>query len=223
MALSTNFRSLTSLNYVMSFALHRLKKRLAMAVAVTTDWALFIGMVLILGLGSSWYMIERGSRLTTVTVGPWVSWVSAGQPDADPYTRAHEARLGILPLSTDIAQTFTARADSEGRTLHSSCDYAVEGREIPGFWWSLAVFDAEGRLIPNVLERFAFTSDTMAIKGDGTFVARLSRDTQAGNWLPIGGAGRLALTYSVIDLGTRAVTQEGEIEQVVPTITRVRC
>jgi len=215
-------RALTSLNF-MSFTLHRLKKRVAMFVATTTDWALFIGVVLLLGLGSSWYMVEKGSPLTTVAVGPWVSWTAAGQTDADPYTRAHEARLGALPLSTDIAQTFTARADSEGRTLHSSCDYVIEGREMPSFWWSLTVFDADGRLIPNALGRSGFTSDTMAINPDGSFIATLSRDAQPGNWLPIGGAGRLALAFTVLDLGTRAVAQEGEVEKLVPTITRKGC
>lgn len=222
MSATSPFRSLTSLNF-MSFTLHRLKKRVAAIVAYTTDWALFIGIVLILGLGSSWYMVERGSPLTTVTVGPWVSWIAAGRTDADPYTRAHEARLGILPLSTEIAQTFIARADSEGRTLHSSCDYAIEGRESPEFWWSLTVFDANGRLIPNVLGRSVFTSDTMVINPNGTFVATLSRDAHPGNWLPVGGAGRLALAFTVLDLDTRTIAQEGEIEQLVPTITRKGC
>lgn len=222
MTAASAFRSLTSLNF-MSFTLHRLKKRIAMLVATTTDWALFIGIVLILGLGSSWYMVERGSALTTVTVGPWVSWVSAGRPDADPYTRAHEARLGILRLSTDVSQTFIARDDSEGRTLHSSCTYAIEGREIPNFWWSVTIFDADGRLIPNVLGRSVFTSDTMGINPNGSYVATLSRDAHPGNWLPTGGAGRLALAFTVLDLGTRAVAQEGEVERMLPTITRTGC
>lgn len=222
MSAASAFRSLTSLNF-MSFTLHRLKKRLAVVLATTTDWALFIGVVLLLGLGSSWYMIERGSALTTVTVGPWVSWVSAGRTDADPYTRAFEARLGVLPLSTENSQTFIARADGDGRSLHSSCTYVIEGHEIPNFWWSLTVFDADGRLVPNVLGRSVFTSDTMAISPNGTYVATLSRDAHPGNWLPTGGAGRLALAFTVLDLGTRAVAQEGEIERMVPTITRKGC
>lgn len=222
MSAASTFRSLTSLNF-MSFTLHRLKKRIAALIAITTDWAMFIGVVLILGVGSSWYMIERGSALTTVTIGPWVSWTAAGRTDADPYTRAHEARLGILPLSTDVAQTFIARADSEGRALHSSCDYAVEGREIADFWWSLTVFDADGRLIPNVLGRSVFTSDTMAINPDGSYLATLSRDAHAGNWLPTGGAGRLALAFTVLDLGTLAVAQDDDIARMVPTITRRGC
>jgi hypothetical protein len=215
-------RSIRSLSFT-SFTLHKLKKRLAAVVAYTADWALFIGVVLILGLGSSWYMVERGSALSTITAGPWVSWFAAGRSDADPYTRAHAARLGILPLSTEISQTFIARVDSDGRTLHSSCDYTVDGREIPGTWWSMTVFDADGRLIPNALGRYEFTSDTMAIKPDGAFAATLSRDASPGNWLPVGGAGRLAIAFTVVDLGTRAVTLEGEIEKQLPTISRKGC
>ncbi|WP_295559251.1 DUF1214 domain-containing protein [uncultured Hyphomicrobium sp.] len=222
MSVASTFRSLTSLNF-MSFTLHRLKKRIAALISYTTDWALFIGIVLILGLGSSWYMIERGSALSTVKVGPWVSWISAGRTDADPYTRAYEARLGVLPLSTENSQTFIALADSDGRTLHSSCTYTIVGREIPNFWWSLTIFDAEGRLIPNVLGRSVFTSDTMAINPDGSYAATLSRDAHGGNWLPTGGAGRLALAFTVLDLGTRAVAQEGEVERMVPTIMRKGC
>ena len=212
-----------SASNLMGFTLHRLKKRIGAIVAYTADWALFIGVVLILGLGSSWYMIERGSPLTTLTAGPWVSWVSAARVDADPYTRAHEARLGILPLSTEIAQTFIARTDSEGRALHSSCDYAVEGHELPAQWWSLTVFDSQGRLIPNTLGRSAYTSDTMAIRGDGTFIATLSRDAHPGNWLPIGGAGRLALAFTVLDHGSRSLTQGEEVVPFLPTITRKDC
>lgn len=222
MSAASAFRSLTSLNF-MSFPLHRLKKRIVALISYTADWALFIGVVLILGLGSAWYMIERGSALTTVTVGPWTSWTSAGRPDADPYTRAHEARRGVMPLSTVNSQTFVARMDSEGRALHSSCTYTISGREIENFWWSLTVFDVDGRVIPNALGRSVFTSDTMAVNPDGTYVLTLSRDAHGGNWLPTGGAGRLALAFTVLDLGTRAVAQDGEVESAVPTIVRKDC
>ncbi len=97
-----------------SFTFHKLKKRVTAAISRTADWALFLGIVLIGGVGSSWYMVDAGSSLTTVTVGPWTTWPAAARSDADPYTRAHYARLGLLPLSTEYAQTFVARADSEG-------------------------------------------------------------------------------------------------------------
>ena len=207
----------------MSFLVHRLKKRAAAAMGLAADWSLFIGIVLIGGLGSSWYMVEAGSRLTTETVGPWTTWTSAARPDADPYTRAHYARIGVLPLSSEFAQTYVARTDSEGRALHSSCDYAIEGRDIPTHWWSLSVFNSKGRLIPNAAQRYTYTSDTIALNPDGTFTASLARDARAGNWLPTGGAGRLALSFSVVDLGVRAVAKEGEIEERLPVIRRRSC
>ena len=45
------------------------------------------------GLGTAWYMIEAGSRLSTRTFGPWTTWTAAGRPDADPYTRAHTSGM----------------------------------------------------------------------------------------------------------------------------------
>lgn len=207
----------------MQFLLHRFRKRLYAFVGQTADWALFLGIVLIGGLGSSWYMVEAGSHLTTVTVGPWTAWTSAARSDADPYTRAHYARLGVLPLSAEFAISYVASTDSDGRNLHSSCTYAVEGRDIPDHWWSFTVFDANGRVIPNPIERYAFTSDTIALNADGSFVASLARDAQPGNWLPTGGAGQLTVSLNVLDLGTRSVVQEGEVEKNLPVIRRRSC
>ena len=208
---------------ISALTLHRLRRRVSELISRTADWAFFIGVVLIGGLGSSWYMVEVGTSLTTVTVGPWTTWPAAAQIDADPYTRAHHERLGLLPHNSDIAQTYIARTDSDGIALHSSCDYVIEGREIQTHWWSLTVFDAQGRLIPNQLDRYAFTSDTIAISPTGTYRIVLGRDARAGNWLPIGGGGRLAVALTVLDVGARRIAQEDEIETLLPTIKKARC
>ena len=122
---------------------------------------LFVGLAVIGGLGSSWYMIEKGSPLTTIRSGPWVAWKSAGRADADPYTRAHFLRRGMLPVSSSLAYTYQATADSDGQTLYSSCDYAVEGEEPRVAFWTLAVFDEAGQLIPNPAERYARPADML--------------------------------------------------------------
>jgi len=207
----------------MSFTLHKLRKRISAVVGQTADWALFIGIVLIGGLGSSWYVVENGFPVSTVTIGPWTTWPSAARSDADPYTRAHHARLGKLPLSAEFSQTYLARTDSEGRALVSSCDYSIEGHELASHWWSLGVFDSRGRLISNPAERFAFTSDTIVLSPDGSYSVVLSRDARPGNWLPTGGGGRLAIAFTVLDLGVRSVVQEGEVERQLPTIKRKSC
>jgi hypothetical protein len=201
---------------------HRISKRIAMLLAMLGDWAAFLGVVLILGLGTSWYMIDIGTPLTTERQGPWVTWTSAGRADADPYTRAHFARLGTLPLTAEMTLTHLAFTDSEGRRLHSSCDYDIEGREPDASWWSLTVFDDRGELIANAAQRYAFTSRSIAMRPDGTFLVTLARDARPGNWLPTGGAGRLALVFTTLDPSAPLLANPQE-QRPMPEIRRVQC
>ncbi|HEU4476652.1 MAG TPA: DUF1214 domain-containing protein, partial [Methyloceanibacter sp.] len=147
----------------------------------------FIG-ALMLGIGSAWYMIERGSPLTTTKVGPWSGWVSEGNPNADPYTKAHVARSGRLPLTSTVARYFTARTDSSGWALSSSCEYVLEGGPINARWWSLAVYDEYGGLIENPSARHGFNSEEMLRHADGSYRVFLSRQARPENWLPSGTA-----------------------------------
>jgi hypothetical protein len=208
----------------MSFAFHQFKKKLTYLTVSSARTLAFCGAVLAGGLMSSCYAVNTGTALTTQTYGPWVTWVSAGQQGADPYTRAHYAALGALPLSSETAQLYTARTDSDGRRLHSSCDYAIEGRTIPYHWWSVSVFDDAGRMIANAAERYTFTSDTIGMKADGSYAVSLARDARPENWLPTGGAGRLAVTLQVLDLGVRAVARDDDsVEKALPKIRRISC
>lgn len=212
------------MRFSLGFFLHRLYKRIAFAVNRAADYAMFTGFVLIGGIGSAWYMVDTGSALTTETVGPWVAWHSAARPDADPYTRAHFARMGTLPMSSVVAQTFIARYDEDGSRLHSSCEYAVKGHDISGSWWSLSVFDDDGRIIPNPAGRYSFTSDTIALRPNGSYAVTLARDARPGNWLPTAGAGRLALMLSIVDLGLASSEKDREEEEnPIPTIEQVDC
>jgi len=208
----------------MSFNLHKLKRRVQAVGSTLADWAFFIGIVLIGGLGSSWYMVEAGSRLTTAQLGPWIHWTAAARADADPYTRAHFSRAGTLPLPTEVASTYLARTDNDGTKLHSSCDYLVEGSDLDAGWWSLTVFDDAGRLIPNPAKRHAFTSETITRSGDGRFAISLARDARPGNWLPTGRAGRLSLLLVRLEPTERrrAAAAENELQRM-PLITKVSC
>jgi hypothetical protein len=203
---------------------HQMKKRATALFGLVSDWALFLGVVLIGGLGTSWYMIESGSALTTVKAGPWQAWTSAARTDADPYTRAHFARLGTMPMSTEVAEAYIARTDSDGARLHSSCDYAIEGTNLPHEWWSITVFDDSGRLISNPAQRHAFTSTSIALNPNGTYQATLARDARPGNWLPTGGAGRLAVMFTVFDLGL-GTSEKDQIDNVkrLPAIRKGTC
>ena len=82
-------------------ALQKTARLMLGALARLIGLGLATAFVLVAGIISSRYMIERGSILTTDTFGPWQSWRDAGRTDADPYTRAHIARNGGLVISAD--------------------------------------------------------------------------------------------------------------------------
>ncbi len=189
-----------------------------------------IGLILTLmlavsvGVWSSRYMVARGSPLTADMYGPWQQWRDIGRESADPYTRAHMITTGKLRISADSAGTFEARTDSQGAGLHSSCNYVLDGSNMRGLWWSLAVFDARGNLIANDADRYEFTADTVAPNPNGSFVVSLGRDARPGNWLPTSGAGRLVLVFTVLDPATGLSAEERATrDKLLPVITREGC
>ena len=175
------------------------------------------------GVGSAWYMIEAGSRLSTRTFGPWVVWTSAGRLDADPYTRAHSARNGLLPLSSTLQVVFRARTDSSGGRLTSTCDYTLVVGDLSPAWWSLAVFDTRGGLIANPAERHAFNSATVMREPNGDASIVVARDARPGNWLPSGRGNRIVLVLTVLDQATASAVHDGGVPKLLPQIQRTGC
>lgn len=187
--------------------------------------ALIVFMVaLFLGLGSAWYMIDEGSALTTSRVGPWSVWRSAGKPDADPYTKAYMARAGRLPINATSALYFFADSDETGGSLRSKCEYVVEGRPINSAWWSLAVYDGTGRLIPNKAGRHSFNRTDVARRADGSFRIVLARSARPGNWLPSAEQGTLRLVLRAYGLrDADSILDPGMAAHNLPTIRKVVC
>ena len=202
--------------------LYRLDRAREFAVAWISHSAnvlLYTAVVLIVGVGSSLYAIDSGTRLTTARNGPWVMWSQAAQRDVDPYTRARYAKIGSLPVSASIAATGEARWDAEGRRLPSSCEYLIEADPIDAAWFSIAVYDDKGLLIPNSADRYSFTSQSLASNPDGSFFIVLARDARPGNWLPVGGAGRLVLVLTILE----PKPSVADASHALPSIRRIGC
>jgi hypothetical protein len=201
----------------------RLRAAIGWGARFIGNLILFAGIALLGGLGTSWYMVENGSRFTTVRAGPWVSWKHAAAPDADPYTRARAARHGGLPLGGNVARTFEARTDEAGERLHSGCDYVIEGRLLDESWWTIAVYDEHGRLIPNPAERYGYNASTIARAADNSFLITLARDARPGNWLPAGQGVRLVLVLTLLEGSSADLTEQGRLRLALPTIQKVSC
>jgi hypothetical protein len=193
-------------------------------LALVTRFAVFIAIALVGGIGSAWVMIHSGSRLTTTTQGVWLSWPTAGRPDTDPYTRAHNVRLGLLPYNPSLALTYHARNDDEGGRIHSSCDYRVTMDGLDAAWWSLAVFDDAGKVIRNPAQRYAYNAATIVREIDGKADVVLARDARPGNWLPTAGAGNITLALIVQDpRWTQQSLEDQQKQKVLPVVRKVGC
>ncbi len=189
------------------------------------SFLIFAGVSLVLGLGSANYLINDGFALVVSQAGPWKTWVNAGGLAADPYTRAHIARSGQLPITSGSGLTFFATADSEGGGLSSDCEYEIIARPLAALWWTIAVYDENGKLIPNKAARYAFSSQNLTILPDGTQRIALASQARPGYWLPSGKGHDLTLALRVIrplavDQGQDAAAANAN---AMPIIRRVSC
>lgn len=211
--------ALTSPIVSFGYRLVRVRRAILNWLSFWMNALIFCGVAVVIGIGSAYWAVDRGSRLTIQQNGPWTMWVRSGQRDLDPYTRARQARVGKLPLSTQIAATWEARFDTDGRRLHSSCEYLIEAEPIDSTWFSIAVYDDNGLLIPNSADRHSFTSQTIAANPDGSFFIVLAREAQPGNWLPVGGAGRLTLVLTMVE--PKPSVLESGLQ--LPSMRRIAC
>jgi hypothetical protein len=188
------------------------------------SFLIFAGLSLVLGLGSARYMIDNGFALVTASTGPWKTWLSAGSLSADPYTRAHIARSGQLPITSASGLTYFATTDSDGHTLSSYCDYEIIAWPLAALWWTVAVFDEGGKLIPNKAARHAFGSQSLTILPDGTQRIVMAPEARPGYWLPSGDGHDLTLVLRIIR-PLEVSRQNGEVVsmQNLPLIKRVSC
>ena len=90
-------------------------------------------------------------------------------------------------------------------------------------WWSLSVYDEQGRLIENAAERYSYNSATLMRAPGGRFSITLARNARPGNWLPTGDAGRLTLVLSIEEAQVSGPGQEEAGGEKLPRIRRLAC
>jgi hypothetical protein len=176
----------------------------------------------IVGLGATWFALTQGTAFGAITIGAWTAWPKTGTPDIDPYARAAIARNGDLPIGSGDGVAFFAQADDKGRPLDGRCDVIVSGTTPQARFWTLTLYDPEGRLVANSLDRQGFTSQELVRHADGTFDIVMAPRARAGNWLPTGGVERYVLVLRLYDTPVGVATRTAR-EAPMPAINVERC
>ena len=76
---------------------------------------------------------------------------------------------GELPIGSGDGVAFFASSDDAGRALDGRCMVTIAGTTPAARFWTITLYDLDGRLIPNAADRYGFTSQEIARRADGTF------------------------------------------------------
>lgn len=174
-----------------------------------------------LGLGSAYYMIVHGTGQQDVVInGPWRSNLAAGGVDADMYTRASVAVFGLLALNKSETVYYTARGDSAGEAFDPACSYRIEGRDPDARWWSITAYGRDSYLIANPQKRYAIGKTNVVRATDGSFVIRLSRTPEDGNWIATSADG-FDVSLRLYNPGPSVIDRPSTVE--LPKIVKETC
>ena len=171
----------------------------------------------VIGLGATWLTLSRGTAFGAVPIGAWTAWPRTGTQEADPYARASIARRGELPVGSGDGVAFFARADDSGRPLDGRCDVTISGVTPQARFWTVTLYDTQGRLVANTIERYGFTSQEIVRRADGSFEIAVAPRARAGNWLPTGGIESYVLVLRLYDTPVGVATRAAR-EAPMPSI-----
>ncbi len=191
-----------------------------MRLLTGTLFALVVAAVV--GLGATYLALTRGAAFGALTIGSWTAWPKTGTADADPYARATVARTGQLPIALGDGVSFTARTDDNGKPLDGRCDVVLSGVTPAARFWTLTLYNTEGELVSNSVNRFGFSSQEIVRHADGSFEIAAAPRANPGNWLPTGGVERYALVLRLYDTAVGVSTKAGR-EVPMPQITTRSC
>lgn len=176
----------------------------------------------VIGLGATWLTLSRGTAFGAVPIGAWTAWPRTGTQEADPYARASIARRGELPIGSGDGVAFFARADDNGRPLDGRCDVTIGGVTPQARFWTVTLYDPQGRLVANTIERYGFTSQEIVRRTDGGFEIAVAPRARAGNWLPTGGIESYVLVLRLYDTPVGVATRAAR-EAPMPSIQTRGC
>ena len=176
----------------------------------------------IVGLGLTYLSLTRGAAFGALSIDSWNAFPKTGTLEADPYARASIARSGRLPIALGDGVSFSVKRDDDGKTLDGRCDVVLQGITPPARYWTLALYNPEGGLIANSVNRYGFTSEEIVRRADGSFEIVVAPRANPGNWLPTGGVERYELVLRLYDTPVGVATKAGR-EVPMPAVVTRKC
>jgi hypothetical protein len=175
-----------------------------------------------IGLSATWLTVTRGVAFGALTIGAWTAWPKTGTVDIDPYARATIASTGELPIGTGDGVAFYAHRADAGEVLDGRCTFAVSGMTPPARYWTLTLYDPQGRLVGNAIRRNGFSSAEIVRDLNGRFVITIGPRARPGNWLPTGGIEQFVLVLRLYDAPI-GVAANSIKDGPMPAIVRKGC
>jgi hypothetical protein len=191
-------------------------------VRLLTGTLFALAIAAVVGLGLTYMSLTRGLGFGGLTVENWTAFPKTGTADADPYARASIARTGRLPTAIGDGVSFTVVDDDDGKVLDGRCDVVISGVTPTARFWTLTLYNRDGGLVANSVNRFGFTSQEIVRRADGVFEVVVAPRAKPGNWLPTGGIARYELVLRLYDTPVGVATKAGR-EVPMPAITTKSC
>jgi hypothetical protein len=181
-----------------------------------------LAVAAIVGLGATYLALTRGAAFGALSIGSWTAWPKTGTQDADPYARAAIARTGQLPIALGDGVSFALQSDDDGKPLDGRCDVVLSGITPAARYWTLTLYNSDGELVANSVNRYGFTSQEIARRADGSFEIIVGPRANPGNWLATGGVERYALVLRFYDTAVGVSTKAGR-EVPMPAVNTRSC
>lgn len=174
------------------------------------------------GLGLTQFALTRGTAFGAITIGAWTAWPKTGTADIDPYARATIARSGELPIGSGDGVAFFTSSDDTGRALDGRCIVTISGTTPAARFWTVTLYDLDGRLVANPANRYGFTSQEIARRADGNFEIVMAPRARPGNWLPTGGIDRYVMVLRLYDTPVGVATRTAR-DAPMPAVSEGAC
>jgi hypothetical protein len=175
-----------------------------------------------LGIGSALLMIGNGAMIGRVENAHWFTSRTIGSVDADPYTRALVARVGLLGLNRQETVYYTRTEDDDGAPFDGDCTYRVEGGDLAARWWSITLYAPDNFLAVNGDDAPSIDA-TSIVRGDSdAWTARIAPERgDAVNWISSRNGDAFSLSIRLYN--PEAAISEHLETVALPRIVREAC